>query len=573
MKTRSGKDLSVTTEIHRQLEQSLLEGKREFPSSHQAVFFDYLKAVAAYEEFGSERHKLVAELEDVEKKGLFTSVQTLLPWVTDVFMFGVLAGEEAQNAAKRELLALYAEFPETAAVAQRALSLDRMRMVEYSMRGQQCDEESVLAMLRRKLDETLQSGADYDLSEIRWCLKYLPTEERERQMREALDMLGRLVGMDAAESRHCASTKCFCGKYGAMPMVLGMTDAYVGLRGLPLPEEGMREFFVRNKCLWQGAEYLYQAELTNALKRCSNTRMPDEITARRLKGSVDTLLAANDTESVLSLRDVPDEVKERIANGIVGVELLWALAQSAARRLNNRGSGKIPAFHLGGRLGRDGRLIEASDTAFNSVEQSLDYMVQKAFCLLIDGREVNGVNIVTYEAFREYLEGEFNDKYLMALIDNAIANKKYLVLRPKDAPPVVVTSIDEPINSDGDGKDETTRIEIIPDTGHAPPDNYARFVFAVTKRFAPRMWRYLRLVEWGISASDIKRLRDEGMSELADKYDPGDMVSKGDALKMVGAKTPHLVERERAALLKALEDVKGRDYQEMAKKLKAALKK
>ena len=62
------------------------------------------------------------------------------------------------------------------------------------------------------------------------------------------------------------------------------------------------------------------------------------------------------------------------------------------------------------------------------------------------------------------------------------------------------------------------------------------------------------------------------MSELADKYDPGDEVSKGDALKMVGAKTPHFVERERVALLKALEDVKGRDYQEMAKKLKEALK-
>ena len=95
----------------------------------------------------------------------------------------------------------------------------------------------------------------------------------------------------------------------------------------------------------------------------------------------------------------------------------------------------IPAFHLPGRTGRDGRLIEASETAFNSVDQALDYMVQEAVCQLLAGREVSGVDIVTYEAFREYLEGEFNDKYLMALIDNAVANKKYLVLRPKDAPP------------------------------------------------------------------------------------------------------------------------------------------
>ena len=570
MKTKREKVISVTAESYQKFAHSLSDGMRDFPPSHQVVFFDYLKTVAAYEEFGMNRGKLVEELEEAERNDLFTSVQTLLPWMTDVFMFGILAGEEAQNTAKRELLALYAEFPETAADAQRALSLDRMHMVEYSMRGQQGDEEAVLATVRRKLDETLQSGVVCDLSEIRWYLKYLPTEERERQMREVLDMLGRLVGTEDADKRDRTSARCFCGKYELIPAVLGVKDVYTGLRKLPLPEEGIREFFVRNKCLWQESEYLYQAELTNALKRCSNMRMSDEITARRLKGAADVILNANDRKCVLSVCDVSDEVKERIANGILGVELLWTLAQSAARRLNNRGSGMIPAFRLAGRIGRDGREIEASDTAFNSVDQGLDDMVQKAVCQLLAGREVNGVNIVTYEAFREYLEGEFNDKYLMALIDNAVANKKYLVLRPKDAPPVVVVPIDTPINPDDD-KDEITRKDIIPDPKSGPPDDYNSFALGVVKRHAPRLWRYLSLVELGISASDIKRLRDEGMSELADKYDPGSLVSKGDALKMVGAKTPHLVERERAALLKALKEVKGRDFQEMAKKLNAVL--
>jgi hypothetical protein len=183
------------------------------------------------------------------------------------------------------------------------------------------------------------------------------------------------------------------------------------------------------------------------------------------------------------------------------------------------------------------------------------------------------VNVVTYEPFREYREGEFNDKYLTALIDNAIANKRYTVVRPKGALPVVTIPIDAPANPDDQGEESSPLVDMIPGKEFAPPDDYSNFVFVVTKRFAPMMWQYLRLVEWGISASDIERLRRKGMSELAGKYDPGDVVSKGDALKMVGAKTPHLVERERVVLLKALEGVKGRDYQEMARKLKKALEK
>ncbi len=554
------------------LRSGLLAGSRDLTGSGKRVFFDYLKAVASYEEFGADRGMLVAKLEEAEKDELFNSVQKLLPWVTDVFIHGILAGEEAQNVAKRGLLERYAKFPETAAAAQSALSLDRMRMVEGSLCGESGDEGAILSAIRQRLHEAL-NDVGVNLSEIRWCLKYLPSDERELCKIQTVDMLEHRVDNAGCPQDESAPLRCFCGKYRAMPVSLGMEQAYKGLRGLPLTEDGLHESFARNKCLWREADDIYQAELSDALRKCVRTQLRDERAAREMGRAAETLLDANNVADVLSMCYIPDDVKERIANGIVGIELLWALAHNASRRMNMRGSGAIPAFNLAGRITRDGRAIESSAGALYSVEQALDFMVQDAVCQLSAGREINGVNVVTYEPFREYREGEFSEKHLTALIDNAIANKRYAVVRPKGAVPVVTIPIDAPVNPDDEGEESSPLVDMLPGKEYAPPDDYSNFVFVVTKRFAPTMWQYLRLVEWGISASDIERLRGKGMSELTDKYDPGDLVSKGDALKMVGAKTPHLVERERAALLKALDGVAGIDFQEMARKLKKALEK
>jgi len=548
----------------------LLAGARDVSDSGKRVFFDYLKAVAAYEEFGFDREMLIFGLEDAEKKDLFSSVQLRFPWVTDVFIYGILAGEEAQNDAKRGLLARYAEFPETAAEAGRALSLDRTRMVADALGRQSTAGESALDEIRSVLDGGKWADSAELLSEVRWCLKYLPPAERAEQIGRVLGALKR----KSEEKGDGAETfSRFCGRYSAVPFVLNMDAAYAEFSKVSLPGMDLREYFVRNKSLWFEASDVYQAALTNALNRCSLTALPDKNLEIRIRNEVETVCRSNDTRSVLALREVPSGIKERIANGIVGMELLWALSRQSANRMNARGSGAIPAFNLAGRVTRDGRTIEASKSGLYSVDGALDAMVMRAICQLQAGRAVNGVNISTYEPFREYMEGLFSDKYLTALIDNAIANKRYTVVRPKGALPVVTIPIDAPANTDDGGEGRSPLIDMIPGKKCAPPDDYLNFVFAVTKRFAPTMWQYLRLVECGISASDIERLRGKGMSELADKYDPGDLVSKGDALKMVGAKTPHLVERERAALLKALDGVAGIDFQEMARKLKKSLEK
>ena len=559
----------MKTQQYETMLSGLLAGDWDISSSSKRVFFDYLKAIAAYGEVGDSRREMIAELETAESKGLFRSLQMECPWVTDVFMYGILAGEEAQNAAKRELLAHYASFPETAEEAERALSLDRAKMTEGALARQSDSARQAIAEIHSKLDGGEWVGSAEGLSEVRWCLKYLPAAERERHLRTVLDALARKCeegGATDAFSR-------FRGKYSSLPVALGMESAYAGLCKAPFDGTDLREYFVRNKCIWFAASDAYQAALMKALERCSGIALSDKALEWRLRGEVGIVSRPTDVRSVLALRNVSNRLKERIANGIVGVELLWALSRESASRMNARGSGAIPAFHLAGRTTRDGRVVESSSDSLYSVDQALDEMAMRAYCQLLAAREVDGMTVVTYEPFREYMEGEFNAKHLTALVDNAVANKKYLVTRPKGALPIVTVSIDAPLNSNGDEEDSAALIDILPDDDTDIPDDYVNFVLVVTKRYAPTMWRYLRLVEWGISASDIKRLRETGMAELADKYAPGDQVSKGDALKMVGARTPHLVERERASLVKALEGVNGSDYQEMAKRLRKALKK
>lgn len=559
----------MKTQQHETMLRGLLAGDRDISCSSKRVFFDYLKAVAAYGEVGDARREMIAELETAESKDLFRSLQTECPWVTDVFMYGILAGEEAQSAAKRELLAHYAGFPETVEEAERALALDRAKMTEGALARQSDSARQAIAEIRSALDGGGWIGSAERLSEVRWCLKYLPDAESERHTRMVLDALTR----KCEEGGAADAFSRFRGKYSSLPVALGMESAYAGLCKAPFDGTDLREYFVRNKCIWFAASDAYQAALTKALERCSEIALSDKASEWRLRGEVGILCRPADIRNVLALRSVPEGLKERIANGIVGVELLWALSRESASRMNARGSGAIPAFHLAGRATRDGRAIESSSDALYSVDQALDEMVMRAHCQLSAAREMEGMTVVTYEPFREYMEGEFNAKHLTALIDNAVANKKYLVTRPKGALPIVTVSIDVPLNQNDDEEGAAALIDVIPGSGTDLPDDYANFVSAVTKRYAPTMWRYLRLVEWGISASDIKRLRETEMAELADKYAPGDQVSKGDALKMVGARTPHLVERERASLLKALEGVNGPDYQEMAKRLRKALKK
>lgn len=573
-------------EGYRELQRGLAQGRRDFPASHQKVFFDYLKAVAGYGEFGAGRGKMVKALEIAEADGLFSSVQTRLPWVTDVFLHGILAGAEARTVALRELLERYAESADVSAMAKRALELDCSMLTVHNAGARKTDERTVLVTVRNVLDEVIARIARSEaeergskstgrrmafgdkLSLVRWCLKYLPGGEREERIGDVLAAIDKVKGVVGISSKDMTEAEVFREKYGVIPIAAGMEDAYSALRCVSIDAGRAHEGFVWNKALYDEVGFAVQAELESALKSCMWRCTCRD--AADLRKACEVVLAMNDVQQVLRLNAVSDDAKERIANGIVGMELLWALAYNASRRLNARGSGKVPAFWLEGRIGRDGRAFEASESALYSVDNALDEMVEEAICRIQVAREVNGTNVVTYAAFREYREGEFDDTYLTAMLDNAIANRKHVVVCPRNGPTITIVSINKGDGQGEDGKEEDPT-ERIPAPERHDPRDFEWHALGVVKQYAPKLWDYMRLVEWGISASDIDRMRRNGLEELAEKYSPHDVVQKGDALKIVGAKSAHFVERERMALLKVLEELPGCDQRILAERIKNAL--
>ena len=580
MDGKTGMGVSAT-EGYKELQRGLAQGRRDFPSSHQKVFFDYLKAVAAYEEFGAKRGEMVKALEDAEADGLFSSVQTRLPWVTDVFLHGILAGAEARTVVLRELLERCAEIADVSPMAKRALQLDRSMLTVYNAGARKTDERTVRVTVRNVLDEVIGGIARLEaeerdcestgrrmafgdkLSLVRWCLKYLPVGEREGRLGDVLAAIDKVKSDTGASSQDVAATEVFREKYGMIPIAAGMEEAYSALRCVSIDAGRAHEGFVWNKALYDEVGFAVQAELESALKSCMwRCTCRDAAELRRV---CDVVLAMNDVRQVLRLKAVSDDARERIANGIVGMELLWALAYSASRRLDSRGSGKIPPMHIGSRIGPDGREV--------NVDETLDSMVAEAICRMLAVRSVNGVDIVTHAVFREYREGEFDDKYLTAIVDNAIANRRYAHVCPKAGPKIVMVSGDEPMGQDEEGNDGGALFDTVIAVAKESPRDYAWFALNVVKKYAPKLWNYMRLVELGVSASDLKQMCKSGFGALAEKYAPFDKVSKGDALKIVGATTTHLVEREREALLKALESQSGADYEILIERVKSVLKK
>ena len=574
-------DMGVSVaEGYQELQRGLAQGRRDFPSSHQKVFFDYLKAVAAYEEFGANRGEMVKALEDTEADGLFSSVQTRLPWVTDVFLHGILAGAEARTVAMRELLERYAEMPDALPDARRVIEIDRERLVVRNAGERASDENSVLDSIRRILDAALGCvGAkskeadcnvllDDTLSLIRWGLKYLPSVERDRRKDAVLEALGKTKDVSCIPQKERDRIDVFCGKYRTVPVAAGMDCSYSALRSVSVDRERPHECFAWNKILCDEVDFAYRAELERSLRRSMWRCTHGDVV--ELRRACEVVLDAKDTQAMLRMGGVSADAKERIANGIVGMEILWALAYSASRRLNVHGSGAIRGMHIGGRIARDGRTIEMHKTALYNVDETLDTMVQDAICRMLASRDINGVDVVTHATFREYREGEFDDTYLTAIVDNAIANRKHAVVCPKNGPTITIVSINSGDGEGEDGKGEAP-IERMPAPERHDPRDFEWYAFGVVKKYAPKLWDYMRLVEWGISASDLDRMRRNGLEELAEKYSPQDVVQKGDALKIVGAKSAHFVERERMALLKVLEELPGCDQRILAERIKNAL--
>ena len=236
---------------------------------------------------------------------------------------------------------------------------------------------------------------------------------------------------------------------------------------------------------------------------------------------------------------------ERHRNRDRALEVLHALAVSVTYGMDRRGVGTVPALRVSGRQTRDGDVIGMNDDACVNVNMVLDTLAMNAFLWFMDMREHGGRRVPSYGPMRVYLEGPASARYLVGMVQDAVAGQRGKVLRGADAPAVRKESLDEPL--DGEDASSPTRVESLAAEERGGDEaETGRFFRNVIGALAPRLYRYLSLLRAG--------------------------TPKMEALKAVGAKSTHFVEREAKSLLAELAELKGEDYAELAKLVSGLIK-
>lgn len=259
------------------------------------------------------------------------------------------------------------------------------------------------------------------------------------------------------------------------------------------------------------------------------------------------LVAARSAEAARRLEGIPRADAEAIALEIDALELLHGRCHSIAYGMNRRGAGSVPALHVEGRRTRDGGTVGTGVDEVEGADAVLDAMAMDAFLWFAGVRETDGRRVCDFGPVRRYLEGPANARYLTGMIQDAVAGRRGShFAQPGDGTPLKV-SADQPLGTD-DGDGGMT----LSDTFAAEPDDCgeakdrSRFYLEILGKLSPKLLRYFKLVRSG--------------------------VSKGEALRLVGAKSAHFVQREACDLVRALGANRSPDFAELAALVKAIAK-
>lgn len=469
-------------------------------------FLELVRRICQYGEFESGRDEMCRELDRLVGDGKTRTMHRDLPWLTDVFFRGVLAGEDVQAAARRQLVGEWQTLTDSACPTSGGVDDRREK------RTGQADPKPFVT--REVVDESSLQTMDK-------MLRQLPRNARDEEVSRFRKGLKGIVRRTVGAKRFLDWVRCWLGKHG------------------PLSLADYREW---------GEEELYscaerQADEERLLKSCETASFEtsQDFIVANVRKKASALLSARDRVSALRLTWLPDGGAERLVNEIDCLEILHSLAVAVAYGLNHRGVGCIPAMRLSGRKVRDGGIISDNPDEFGNVNMVLDTLAMNAFLKLMDIREVGGCRVPCFGPLRRYLNGPFQPTYLVGILQNTVANLRGGVLLDPNGEPIFKETTDAPVGMD-DGQEGRT----ILDTLKAPDDDteeedQARFFRTVVGSLAPNLFRYFRLIRDG--------------------------KSKGEALKVVGAKSTHFVEREAKTLIKELAKLKGEDVTKLSKML------
>ena len=448
--------------------------------------------------YGASAAEMAAQVDVLLRDGWKPTVQRDVPWLTDVFLRGILDGESAQDEARRNLLSAWRELPGSVCPLVSSSLTSPVSCPDPSQENPVVEGDRKLRMLSES-----ERG------------------EAAQAFRHRLEELSDQPGKTGALAR------AWLGRHGPLPLVpfRAWSDAEL----LALAKRNSSE----ESALRENGKRLFPltcAEQANAL---SNRHA--------------ALSSARSAEAARRLSWLPTESFEAIATEIDSLDLLYRMIVSATYGMNRRGVGDIPALHVEGRRTRDGGTVGTGTDEIDGANAVLDSLAMEAFLWFAGTKEVDGSRVCDFGPVRRYVEGPANARYLIGMIQDAVAGRRghELAVDPATAP--VKTYADAPVHAEGSADETRTLADTFTaEEGDDEERDRARFFRKVLGKLAPELMRYFQLVRGG--------------------------MSKGEALKAVGAKSAHFVEREAKALLKELSTLNGPDFADLAGLVKDLLK-
>lgn len=447
--------------------------------------------------YGAGAAEMAAQVDGMLRDGWKPTVQRDVPWLTDVFFQGILDGESAQDEARRNLLSTWRELP-GAAQPVSASSLS-----------------SPVSCPAPSQDPVVEGDRK---------LRMLPESERDEA---ALAFRRELEELSDQSGKTGALARAWLGRHGPLPLLPFRAWSDAELQTLA------KRMSAEESALKENGKQLFPlvcAEQANAL---SNRYA--------------ALSSARSAEAARRLSWLPEGAPEAIATEIDSLDLLYRMIVSATYGMNRRGVGNIPALHVEGRRTRDGGTVGTGADEIDGANAVLDSLAMEAFLWFAGTKEVDGSRVCDFGPVRRYVEGPANARYLIGMIQDAVAGRRGHELAVDPATTPVKAYADAPVHAEGSADETRTLADTFTaEEGDDEERDRARFFRKVLGKLAPELMRYFQLVRGG--------------------------MSKGEALKAVGAKSAHFVEREAKALLKELTTLNGPDFADLAGLVKDLLK-
>lgn len=360
------------------------------------------------------------------------------------------------------------------------------------------------------------------------AVRLMPVERRADAASRLRRNIAALLKRVDADARTVASARCWNGKHG------------------PLPLTDYREW--SNDQLDALGE---QACVEDAMLQRVETAPVDnkeEFVAERLRKQAGDLKDARSRSAAMKLTWLPEGDCELLATEVECLDLLHKLVYSVTYGLDRYGSGAIPPLHVAGRQARDGGIVGIAENEHGNVNMVLDNLATGAYLKLMDVRERMGHRTACFGPLRRHVEGPFTTDFLVGMVQNAVAGLRGRELLGGKRRKIRKVSIDEPQKSKC-GEEGEALAATLPSPVETADDKKDRALFfkTVVGGLAPELLRYFSLIQSG--------------------------MPKGEALKRVGAKSAHFVEREIKSILKELDKLKGEDFAELARMLRNVMEK